>query len=219
MKKFIVPILLLGMLGGQAQAQGKKGGKPTAGAAQTESATTGLAIGSRIPLSGIMLMGVDGKPTNLMQAKTDKGLLVMFSCNTCPFVIKAQPRTNSAIMIATKLGIGMVIINSNEAQRDSLDSRNAMLRYATEQAYKVPYVTDDMSQLANAFSATRTPEVFLFDGEGKLVYKGAMEDNPADPTKSTRTYLDDAMRALTTNSKISPAETKSIGCSIKRRDS
>lgn len=217
MKKLIIPFLLLGILGGEAQAQGKKGAKPST-APKTESAPASLAIGSEIPDQGIVLVGVDQKPVSLMQAKTEKGLLVMFSCNTCPFVIKAQPRTLSAMQNARKLGVGMVIINSNQGQRDSLDSRNAMLRYSAEQQYSVPYVIDEMSRVADAFGATRTPEVFLFDGEGKLVYKGAMEDNPADPSKSTKTYLDDALKALVSNAAISPKETKSIGCSIKRAE-
>lgn len=163
-----------------------------------------------------MLQSIEGKPVSLREARTDKGLLVMFSCNTCPFVIKAQPKTQEVREKAKELGIGMVIINSNEAQRDADDSRPAMRAYAEQQGYNVPYVVDEMSRMANEFGATRTPEVFLFNGEGTLVYKGALEDNPADPSKSTKFYLMDAMNALIQNKAIKPAETKSIGCSIKR---
>lgn len=220
MKKIVLPLVLLAMLGGQAQAQKPKTGKPVAKTTKSEtSGPTSLAIGSSIPMEGAMLMNVKGTEVSLNQAKTPKGLLVMFSCNTCPFVIKAQQKTREALGIAKKLEIGVVIINSNQAQRHEEDSREKMLAYADQQGYEAPYVIDEMSEMANAFGATRTPEVFLFDGEGKLVYKGALEDNPAEPEKSTKHFLADAMKAMDQHAKISPAETKSIGCSIKRMPS
>jgi thioredoxin-related protein len=175
-----------------------------------------LRIGSGIPNEGIMLMSVNGRPTSLLQAKTDKGLLVMFSCNTCPYVIKGQGRTRDAIAQAKYMGVGMVIINSNEGQRGTDDAPMVMTEYAKEQNYTVPYLVDEQSRMADAFGATRTPEVFLFNGKGKLVYKGAVVDNPAEPEQSTRSYVVDAMQAMTEGKPVKPAETKSIGCSIKR---
>jgi thioredoxin-related protein len=176
-----------------------------------------LPIGSVIPNEGVLMQSVDETPVTLRDALTSKGLLVMFSCNTCPYVIKGQPRTTEAQILAQKYGIGMVIINSNEAQRDDADAYEAMKIYAKSQNYRVPYVRDDNSMMADAFGATRTPEVFLFNGEGKLVYKGAMEDNPSEPEKSKEYYLANAIRALSENRPIKTATTKSIGCSIKRR--
>lgn len=159
---------------------------------------------------------VDGRQVSLKQQKTEKGLLVMFSCNTCPYVIKAQPRTREAMQQAQAMGFGMVIVNSNEAQRQEDDAPTRMREYAEINKYTAPYVIDQQSRMADAFGATRTPEVFLFDGNGKLVYKGALEDNPSEPQKSTQGYVVDAMRALTADKPIKVAETKSIGCSIKR---
>jgi hypothetical protein len=115
-----------------------------------------------------------------------------------------------------QMNIGMVVINSNEAQREDDDSPLRMKEYAQIHQYTAPYVIDEGSKMADAFGATRTPEVFLFNSKGKLVYKGALEDNPAEPEKSTHGYLIEAMRALVENKAITPAETKSIGCSIKR---
>ena len=120
------------------------------------------------------------------------------------------------IRYAVASGIGMIIINSNEAQRDNDDSRKAMKEYANTQGYKVPYVIDKNSVLADAFGATRTPEVFLFDGNGKLVYKGAMEDNPSNPSESKEIFLKAAIDNMVAGKPINPASTKSIGCSIKR---
>src|SRR4051812_1419163 len=81
-------------------------------------APASLQIGSPVPNPGAMMRNATGQDMSLMQAKTDKGLLVMFSCNTCPYVIRSQNRTLEAISMAKKSGIGMVILNSNEAQRD-----------------------------------------------------------------------------------------------------
>jgi hypothetical protein len=223
MKKIVLSIFVAAAFIAPVAAQKKAStAKPKAPAAKPQApvekpAFTSLALGSPIPNEGAMLPGKPGEMVSLMQAKTDKGLVVMFSCNTCPYVIKGQKRTMEAMAISKRLGIGMVIINSNEAQRDNEDSQPAMNVYATEQNYIVPYLRDEQSMMANQFGATRTPEVFLFDGSGKLVYKGAMEDNPATPQESSEFYLNDAMNALAENRPIKKPETKSIGCSIKRQ--
>jgi peroxiredoxin len=176
-----------------------------------------LPIGSKVPMPEADLKTTNGLPITLNKAMGENGLLVMFSCNTCPYVVKSQNRTREAISMAQALGVGIVILNSNEAQRGEADSYDAMKKYANAQGYnKVPYAVDEGSRLANAFGATRTPEVFLFDKKGLLVYKGAMEDNPSDPAHSKEYYLAAAMKHLQDGTEISPAETKSIGCSIKR---
>lgn len=175
-----------------------------------------LAIGEAIPQTGLNMKSADGGEMSLGKAKTDKGLLVMFSCNTCPYVIKSQQRTKEVMKFAAEKGVGMVILNSNSAKRDDDDSFEAMSTYAKEQGYSVSYLVDDNNRLADAFGATRTPEVFLFDGKGKLVYKGAMEDNPSDPAASTKMYLKEAIEKMLSGKKIDPNTTKSIGCTIKR---
>jgi len=217
MKKIVLSLLMSAAFVAPAAAQKPAKSKAKAAPGTEQATSQSLAIGSLIPNEGAMLHGVDDRPISLMQAKTDKGLLVMFSCNTCPYVIKGQQRTNEAIELAKKLGIGMIILNSNEAQRESDDAPNMMMLYATEQHYTVPYVRDEGSTMADMFGATRTPEVFLFDKNGILVYKGAMEDNPAEPAKSKVLYLNNAMRQMVDDRPIAPAVTKSIGCSIKRR--
>jgi hypothetical protein len=221
MKTAVLSILLAATLIVPAAAQKKTSSTTTKTKSTTTTTTTptapkSLPLGSTIPAADEPLHGCKGESTSLNQSKTDKGLLVMFSCNTCPFVIKAQKRTDEAMKLAKTLGIGMVIFNSNEALRTDEDSEPAMVRYADQQGYTVPYVRDDMSAMADKFGATRTPEVYLFDSKGKLVYKGALEDNPADPHESLKLYLRDALNALAAGKPIAVAETKSIGCSIKR---
>lgn len=186
------------------------------GAAYAQNNIQSIDIGSNLPMPDAAMKSTDGKTVTLSKAATKQGLLVMFSCNTCPYVIKSQVRTKEAIDYAKSHNIGMVIINSNEAQRDKEDSYNAMATYAKKQGYKVPYVVDDKSKVADAFGATRTPEVFLFDSNGKLVYKGAMEDNPSNPAESKELFLKAAIDNMLAGKPAAPNSTKSIGCTIKR---
>lgn len=176
-----------------------------------------IGIGTDIPMNDVEMETTNGyKKVALNDVKTDNGLLVMFSCNTCPYVIKSQERTKEMMAYAKEKGIGMIIINSNAAKRDGDDSPKAMADYARSQDYKVPYVVDAGSKLADAFGATRTPEVFLFDGNGKLMYKGAMEDNPTKPEESEEMYLKNAIDVMLQGGGPDPNSTKSIGCTIKR---
>ena len=178
---------------------------------------TPLAIGSSVPLSDVKMKDVSGKDISLKDAATKKGLLVIFSCNTCPYVIKNQQRTREICDFATKNGLGVIIINSNEAMRDDDDSYEAMVKYASNQEYKWSYVVDRDSKLANAFGATRTPETFLFNSEGKLVYHGAIDDNPADASKVNRHHLKEAIGEMKGGKDVSVKETRSVGCTIKRK--
>lgn len=176
-----------------------------------------LPVGATMPASH-MRMRVAGKneTTCLNDVATKKGLIVMFSCNTCPYVIKAQEHTKEIMKYAREKGVGMIILNSNEAQRGDDDSPMAMEDYYHRQQYTVPYVMDQGSMLADIFGATHTPEVFLFDGDNKLVYKGAMEDDPSDPPSSKHFYIKEAIDNMLANAPITPKVTRSIGCSIKR---
>lgn len=175
-----------------------------------------IDVGSSLPMADKVVKSTSNKDVTLAGSKSDKGLIVMFSCNTCPYVVKSQARTKEVMDYAKAKGLGMVIVNSNEAKRDDDDSKNAMAKYAKKQAYTVPYVIDENSAMANAFGATRTPEVFLFDASGKLVYKGAMEDNPTNPSESKSLFLKDAIDNMLSGKTIDPNSTKSIGCTIKR---
>lgn len=175
-----------------------------------------IAIGADLPAATEKMRSVDGKEVTLKGATAKNGLIVMFSCNTCPYVVKSQERTKEIMKFAKEKGVGMVIINSNDAYREKDDSYDAMKKYAKEQGYTAAYVVDEKSKVADAFGANRTPEVFLFDKAGKLVYKGAMEDNPSTPAESKEMYLRDAIIKTMAGLPAEPSTTKSVGCSIKR---
>lgn len=174
-----------------------------------------LSLNSAIPESTYKMKDVSGKEVSLEEAKTAKGLLVIFSCNTCPYVKLSETRIKEYSDFCSANGIGCAIINSNEAQRGEEDSFEAMSKYYASQKLKCFYTVDVNSKLANAFGATRTPQCFLFNAKG-LVYKGAIDDNVKDPAAVKESYLKDALNAVVKNTIPAKQETKSIGCTIKR---
>jgi thioredoxin-related protein len=175
-----------------------------------------LAIGAPIPKADKKLDDVSGKQVSLKEAFKSNGLLVMFSCNTCPVVVGNQERTNDISKYALTKNVGVVLLNSNEANRADEESIDAMKEYANRQGYKWYYCVDKNNELADAFGANRTPECFLFDKDGKLVYHGAIDDNPQNADDVKRKHLQEAINELATGKEISVKKSRSIGCSIKR---
>lgn len=179
--------------------------------------TDPLPIGSPIPKAELKMKDVSGKLVSLSDVKTSKGLLVMFSCNTCPYVAKNQARTRAIAGFAIQKNVGVIVLNSNEGSRNNEDSYKAMQKYAYAQQYNWAYSVDSNHELADAFGASRTPEVYLFDGNGKLVYRGAIDDSPADESKIKRQHLKEAINEMLSGADVSVKESRSVGCSIKRK--
>ena len=175
-----------------------------------------LPLGSDLPKAEVKMKDVSGKEISLREVKTDKGLLVMFSCNTCPYVIKNQSRAYEVRKYALGSGLGVAVLNSNEAQRSADDSYEDMKAYAKEQGYGWYYMVDQNSSLADAFGANRTPECFLFDGSGKLVYHGAIDDNPNDAGAVSRKHLRVAIDEVLGGKEVTLKQSRSVGCGIKR---
>ncbi len=175
-----------------------------------------LPIGAALPKADVQLQDVSGKMISLKQSIQSNGLLVMFSCNTCPVVIENQHRTLAVGNFALAKEIGVVLLNSNEGGRNGSESLDAMKDYAKEQGYKFSYAVDKNNELADAFGANRTPECFLFDKQGKLVYHGAIDDNPQDAGSVQREHLKLAIDELVSGKNITMKKTRSVGCSIKR---
>ena len=176
----------------------------------------GLPIGSSLPGQNISMKDISGKMISLIDAKKANGLMVMFSCNSCPVVHANQSRTGEICSYALKNEVGVTLINSNEAERSGNESLESMQQYAKAQFYNWYYLVDKSNVLADAFSASRTPEVFLFDKDNKLVYHGAIDDSPGDISKVKHTYLKDAINDLTQGKPIQVKESRSVGCSIHR---
>ena len=174
-----------------------------------------IAIAATLPQADLKMKDVGGKDISLNDAKTAKGLLVIFSCNTCPYVKLSESRIKEYSDFCLANGIGCILINSNEAQRAEDDSFDEMVKYYNSQSLKCYYTVDVKSKLANAFGATRTPQCFLFSPKG-LAYKGAIDDNVKDAAAAKALYLKDALNAVVKGTNPATQETKSIGCTIKR---
>jgi len=175
-----------------------------------------VPIGSKAPLLESKMLSVSRDSISVKDAMKKNGVLIIFSCNTCPYVIKNQQRNNAIAEHALKNDLGVIIINSNEALRQSEDSYKSMQIYAKQQKYNWHYTVDDNSVIAYAYGATRTPEVFLLNATGNIMYKGAIDDNPSDAENVTRQHLKIAIDEMVNNKKIAVKESKSVGCSIKR---
>ncbi len=175
-----------------------------------------IPIGADLPKADVKLKDVSGKEITLKSTMMENGLLVMFSCNTCPWVIKNQQATREACAYALEKKIGVVLLNSNEGQRNDEDSYSEMQQYAKDQGFKWYYAVDRDHVLADAFEANRTPECFLFNKQGKLVYHGAINDNPGSPTDARKIYVKDAVNEMLAGKDVAVKETRSVGCTIKR---
>jgi peroxiredoxin len=185
-----------------------------AGAVQSQFSS--LPLNSQAPMMEVKMKDVSGRDVSLKDAVQKNGLLVMFSCNTCPYVKKNQQRTLQLAALARQHQVGVILLNSNEGGRDEGDSYAAMQEYAKDQGYNFFYAVDTDSRMANAFGASRTPEIFLFDASGKLQYKGAIDDNPSDGDNVKRSHAREAITEMTAGKAVSVRESRSVGCGIRR---
>lgn len=176
-----------------------------------------LDIGDKALLTDVKMTDVSGKSLSIDDAKKENGVLVLFSCNTCPFVKKWEGRYNDLKAWADKNDVGMIVLNSNYQRRGDVESLEAMKEKASEMSYKFNYVVDDESLIANAFGGQTTPHAFIFDKDDKLVYKGAIDDNYDNASDVSNAYVKDVMTSLSTGEAVAVSETKPVGCSIKRK--
>jgi peroxiredoxin len=176
-----------------------------------------MEVGAAIPDAPMKLKNVDGRELTLADLRGEKGTLVIFSCNHCPWAIKWEERIVALGNEYAKKGVGVAVVNSNDPAVNKGDSYEGMQTRAKERGMTFPYVCDETSGLARAFGAERTPEAFLFDSTGKLVYHGTIDDNANDATKVESPYLSNALAAMVAGKEIETKETKALGCGIKFR--
>jgi peroxiredoxin len=178
--------------------------------------TNSLEIGDKAPQINLEVEDTSGRTLTLAGIAGDNGLLVMFTGNTCPWVDKWEDRYNGLAGLAEANAIGMIALNPNERIRNRGESMEDMRKRAQKQNYEFPYALDKNHVIADAFGATHTPEVFLFDENLTLVYHGAIDDNADDANAVDVTYAADAINQLINGNEISTKETRSLGCTIKR---
>jgi peroxiredoxin len=176
-----------------------------------------LSIGDKAVLTDLKLSDVSGSSVSLNDMKGKNGLLVIFSCNTCPFVMRWEGRYPELKKVAEENGLGMIVLNSNDQKRSGDDSFEAMKEHAKAKGYNFPYVVDEESRIANAFGGQTTPHAFIFDKNWKLVYKGAIDDNAEKASEVKKAYVKEALKSLGKEKEVVLAETLPQGCSIKRK--
>ncbi|HEV8603106.1 MAG TPA: thioredoxin family protein [Gaiellaceae bacterium] len=160
------------------------------------------------------LPGVDGRNHSLDDYSDVPALAIVWSCNHCPYVQAWEGR-----MIELERGYGdrgfrLVAINSNDAENYLEDSFDAMQKRAREQGFNFDYLHDEDQSALRAYGAERTPEVFLFDRDRRLVYHGAIDDSREERAVTQR-YLRDAIEAVLSGEEPPVAETPAVGCSVK----
>jgi peroxiredoxin len=172
-----------------------------------------MQIGDRLP--DFKLPGVDGKSYTNYNYADRYALLVIFTCNHCPY---SRAYWKRIYKLATKYeedNLGIVAVNSNDAQQYPEDSFENMKKIARELDFNFPYLHDETQELAAKFGATRTPEVFLFNSKRELVYKGAIDDCWDNESMVTRVYLEDAIEYALDGIEVDYPEIPAVGCSIK----
>jgi peroxiredoxin len=174
-----------------------------------------LQLGDPAPQRDVKMRNVDGRQLSIADVAGSKGTLVIFSCNHCPWVKAWETRIVELGNTSGKRGIGVIAVNANDPASHAEDGFDAMVTRAKERNYQFPYVVDSGSTVARAFGAERTPEVFLFDASGKLVYHGTIDDNADDAAAVKQHFLHDALESVATSQPVAVKETKALGCGIK----
>jgi len=171
------------------------------------------------PAIDFSLPGVDGKTWTLADCAGDKGLLVMFICNHCPYVKAVRERLIRDANDLKALGIGVVAINSNDAIAYPDDSFAAMQETAKQYGYPFPYLFDETQQVARAYDAVCTPDFFGYNADLQLQYRGRLDASRKDTApEGTRRDLFEAMRQVAETGRGPAEQIPSMGCSIKWRD-
>ncbi|MGB2820365.1 MAG: thioredoxin family protein [Phycisphaerae bacterium] len=170
------------------------------------------------PAPDFDLPGVDGKSYSLASFADAKVLVVVFSCNHCPYVVGSEDRMNALHADYRPKGVEMIAVNSNETDNHPTDSFEHMVQRAKEKGFQFPYVRDESQDVAKAYGALRTPHFYVFDVDRRLRYTGRMDDNPRQAGMETTRELRDALDALLEGEDPPVPLTNPIGCNVKWKD-
>ena len=175
----------------------------------------GMPVGTAAP--GFSLSGVDGKTWSLKDFQDAKALVVVFTCNHCPYAKACEDRLIALQADYQTKGVRLVAINPNDASRYPDDSFEAMKERSQEKGFNFPYLVDTSQEVAKAYDAVCTPDIFVFDGARELVYNGRLDNNWQEPDKVTQQDLRMVLDAILAGSEHGLDVKPSMGCSIKWR--
>ena len=170
-------------------------------------------LGSLLPTFD--LKTVEGKSFSQKDFQGGKALVVMFICNHCPYVQAVEDRL---LDLATRLqpqGARFVAICANDPQEYPEDAPAALLQRWREKKYPFPYLVDESQDVAKAFGAVCTPDLFVYGPDLRLAYRGRLDDSWKDPRRVTKRELEEAVLAVLKGQAVSPAQSPAMGCSIK----
>ena len=160
------------------------------------------------------LPGVDGVNHSLDSYADADVLVLVQSCNHCPYVQAWDQRLNTVARDYADRGVRVVAINSNDAASHPEDSFEEMQKRAATQGFVFDYLYDEPQAVATELASERTPEVFLFDRDRQLVYHGAIDDS-RDEDSVSQHYLRDALDAVLSGQEPVLSETPPVGCTVK----
>lgn len=177
--------------------------------------STMLPLGTKMP-DFSLTNTVDGRPVSRGDFNEHRGLLVMFICNHCPFVVHLRDELVDLAKQFVEQGFGVVAINSNSIQSHPQDGPEHMASLAREEQWSFPFLFDAEQKVAKAFSASCTPDFFVFNGDQELVYRGQMDDSrPGSGIPVSGQDLSAAMDAVLAGDAVSAEQKASLGCNIK----
>lgn len=180
---------------------------------QREVASDLFPIGSKLP--NFSLKNIDNQWVNNTYLHDAKAGLVIFSCNHCPYVKGSDQAVIDLYNKYSRSGLKVLAVNSNDPIKYPEDSFEMMIEKSQSMNLPFPYLFDETQEVAKLFDAACTPECFLFNKEGFLVYHGTVNDSPRDPSKVTKYFLEEAVISVLAGQKPDLAFVHPIGCSIK----
>lgn len=183
--------------------------------AMAQEVAKGYKIGDKA--TDFKLKSVDEKFYSLADYKDAKGFIVIFTCNSCPYVVKYEDRINNIASKYKEQGYILLAINPNDPELQPADSYKLMQVRAKEKGFVFPYLFDEGQKIYPQYGATKTPHVFLLDKNHIVKYIGAIDDNVDDANDVQEHYLENAIAALEKGQNPSPDITKAIGCTIKTK--
>lgn len=176
----------------------------------------GLSVGDKA--IDFKLKSTEGKMVSLKDYNQEEGLILIFSCNHCPYSVAYEDRIIALADKYNEDGYPVVMINPNDPISYPADSFENMIVRAKEKGFNFPYLFDDGQKIYPQYGATRTPHVYLLQKKKKdfyVAYIGAIDNNYKDASAATEKYVEDAISALKKGEKPAVDFTKAIGCSIK----
>jgi peroxiredoxin len=163
------------------------------------------------------LKGVDGKIWSLADVRRDKGTLVAFICNHCPYVKAVIGRFVDEAKALRDIGIGTIAIMPNDTRSFGEDSFDNMRAFAVKHGFTFPYVIDETQEVARAYAAQCTPDFFGFNAADELQYRGRLDASRTTLVPGARRELYEAMKQVAETGRGPAEQTASMGCSIKWR--